>query len=300
VKTYLNILSIALAGSLLLGCSNETKKSASEIQYFAGKAPDFKSDGPHIHAVRLTMEKSPGVEEFYCSGVLVAPTIVMTAAHCLVAVDEFGGALGKPFLPPKIKASFLNGFKSEVIETKYPEGFDMYSNYVYALDVGFLVMKDAAPLDYVAQIASEQDVRTWQTGSLPPLVLKGMSYGQTQNNAGSAGTLNTLDVPYISDFGPMKDPVTFELTKRTGGGSPGKSIEFMAGFRERIACPGDSGGGVFFESKPGDWKLMGITSRTIGSQFVPGGTCSEGKLTAVYSYAFAAANFIEQAKKIKL
>jgi secreted trypsin-like serine protease len=295
-------VSIALATSiLLLSCSAEKQAPQSQIQYFAGSTPDLKADGPQNSLVALSMEQSPGIDSIYCSGVLVAPKIVMTAAHCLAPISESGPkGTGPAFLPNKIRISLPNGFKTEAVETKYPADFDMYFTYVYGLDVGYIVLKDAAPLQNVIRIASEDDVTSELSSRASPFVLKGLGYGQTGNNSNSAGRLNTLDVPFITNFGPLKDPASFELQKRNSTGPKGTLIEFLAGFSERSACHGDSGGGVFFEAKPGDWRLMGIASRKIGIASSETGNCISGQLSVVYSYAFAAANFIEQELRIKI
>ena len=289
----------ASALTTVIGCSSQ-REGQSEINYFSGKTMDRNAAGPQQHTVRLSLETSPGTQKFYCSGVLVAPTIVLTAAHCVVRMDEIRGGVSGAFLPSSIKVVLPGGVETEAKETHFPDNFDLYSSFAYGVDIGFLVLKEAAPLANVANVASEKDVDNWLSKSVPPLVLKGVGFGQTQNNSGSAGSLNSLDVPYIDDFGPLKDPVSFEVLSRNALGSKGKALEFMAGFSDRIACPGDSGGGVFLEASPGAWSLMGIASRTIGSRFVAGDNCSVGRLTAVYSYAFAGARFIEGITKIKI
>jgi len=48
-------------------------------------------DGDHHPAVVLILMEQYGVPAFRCSGVLIAPTIVLTAGHCAGAPGEFSG-----------------------------------------------------------------------------------------------------------------------------------------------------------------------------------------------------------------
>jgi MYXO-CTERM domain-containing protein len=179
-------------------------------------------DDPAVVAIarhRIACDDAPAT---ICTGVLVAPRVVVTAAHCLDGVIARGG------LEVAFGADARQASRVIVVED-----FAIYGGYDAQTgdgDVAALLLAEDAPVAPIAPPAgSIADVA--QGGAL-----RAVGYGVTAWNAGDAGV------------------------KRAGALALGdvRAASFDATPAPAMTCVGDSGGPVFAASSG---ELVGITSR---------------------------------------
>lgn len=276
---------------LSLGACGETSQPhEAQVMYRDGKSIDANSEGARS-VVRLELRNAQGIEHFYCSGILVHPNVILTAAHCVVRIDEFKDTVGVRFDPAAIKIQLSNGMQTTGTRADYPKNYAIAYSHVDGLDVGYIVLKEPAPADLIADVASSDEFKAW--GKQGAAKGKGISFGKTSHSAGTAGVLNTLDVPFVGFFGPRKDPVTLEIRASDTPENQARPLEFMAGFDNVNACSGDSGGGLFI-SVAGKLKLAGITSRNLNAPNLDSESCALGTISTVYGSAEAALNWAKR------
>ena len=204
----------------------------------------------------------------FCSGTLVAPTVVITAAHCMleqgtldpISVDDIEVAYGSSSVnsTPSGNRVPVSSFSTQ----GYNECSGPGAGLCEANDIAVLILSEpitdfpSAPVLPAADIA---DLLTPGT----PVVISG--YGQTSLMPGTAGILNiaTTDVAQVS------------------------ATELLVGAPAAPdTCLGDSGGPVYLESD-GEFYLVGVTSRGRVDSVVE---CGDG---GIYTLAPAYTAFIE-------
>lgn len=176
-------------------------------------------------------------DQWCCSGTLIAPNIVVTAAHC-----DGGGCNARVFVGPDV--------------TRPDEGRAVAVDRVLTNE-GYATNKPYDDLTLLLLAETIEDVTPRAIAS--PGTIAGaasvrlVGYGTTDSSGRTGyGERRFVDVPLAS-----ADP--------RYGARP--ATEFVAGrpFLERDSCPGDSGGPAYVEDA-GQWRLAGATSRgTIGS-----------------------------------
>lgn len=181
-----------------------------------------------------------------CTGVLVAPTVVLTAAHCL---DR---SLDAVLLGTSSLARPSAGETIEVVrQVPYPA--DKY-------DLALLVL--ARP--------SAMPVRRLATGWAQDDVVDGaavtfVGYGAIDRDAED----------YVDELQEAESTITDAGCTRGAGCDPAcrPDGEIGAGGAGIDTCPGDSGGPMYLGTDPRDALLVGITSRGYDDNAFP---CSEG------------------------
>jgi secreted trypsin-like serine protease len=173
---------------------------------------------------------------FCCTGTLIAPHAVLTAAHCA------GGCSDRVFFGPRVvpvEEGRLVSVNRVVVHPDYapPTPYDDLAILLLAEQITDVAPRMIASAD-AAELAGS--VRLVGYGTTEPTGVSG--YGEKRR----------VDVPMAS-----ADP--------RFGARP--ETEFVAGapFLDLDSCPGDSGGPAYVEAA-GQWLLAGATSRgTIGA-----------------------------------
>lgn len=198
---------------------------------------------------------APG--KWCCSGTLIAPNVVVTAAHC-----DAGGCNSRVFIGPDVTGEGREVPVERVVTHEGYAGSQPFD------DLTVLLLAEAVDDVSPRAIASSTAV-----AGAPSVRLAG--YGTTEPSGTTGyGAKRFVDVPMAS-----ADP-RFGLRPET---------EFVAGrpFLERDSCPGDSGGPAYVE-EDGEWRLAGATSRgTVGSVR----QCGDG---GIYTNVAAYKQWIEQ------
>ncbi len=183
-------------------------------------APALAVVGPSTEAqdlapyVVMVLQRSGAVAGF-CSGVVVAPNVVLTAAHCAPAGAElrihFKNPDGKPVLLPVAKVVSHPGYRADAIKMRRR-----------SVDLALLRLADPLPERF--RPAAFGFVNATTTGT----AFRVAGFGVTrENDAASSGTLRTVRLE-------ARDPPSSLLLWARDPDQRGAG-----------ACTGDSGGPVF-------------------------------------------------------
>jgi secreted trypsin-like serine protease len=243
-------LPLALAIAALMACAlpavagAEPTAQASIVGGRAGSITEFPS--------LAFIEAREGKHGFACTGTVVAPRVVLTAAHCVENLDRGGLTPASQYAlatgvtgPEEAKAE--NIFR--VAETHVFPGFDPGSIHG---DAGILIL-DRPTTAPVLPLAGAGDAALYEGGATVQLA----GWGLTRANAleGPPGLRTTSMVVqppalckakthgYYSPFSPAVQMCTLDLPSRKSGG-----------------CFGDSGGPVIGQRPDGTPVELGIIS----------------------------------------
>ncbi len=202
---------------------------------------DAVPEGEFTEVVALELSGST------CTGVLVAPTLILTAAHCVVN------------LPPDAFIAVHTGTAREGMPEALGLEFGAFPDYIPdptasdTLDYGYIVIDRALGGPYATPITDQAE---WDAAMRWDALVTIVGYGNVDPD------------PMVTSDGTKR-----ELTVPIDGFSP-RGLEFRAGGDGKDSCTGDSGGPVFVELPDGQRRLAGVTSR--GSM-----VCGTGGIYAV-------------------
>lgn len=195
-----------------------------------------------------------GTSDWCCTGTIVAPNVVVTAAHCAV-----GNCAARIFIGTDVKKPS----KGQVVRVAHSYVHPKYRGEGTPYDLSVLVLDEkvnVAP----RRIASRAAVTRAES-------VRVVGFGTTDTAARHGyGIRRVVDVPIATP-------------KKAYGALP--SIEFVAAapFNDNDTCEGDSGGPAYV-ADTGGWSVGGATSR--GTRGGPNSrTCGDGGIyTRLYAF----------------
>lgn len=212
------------------GCGNLGEAAPARLSApLLGGAPTSPAEYPATGALVVALGNGP--PQYLCSATLVAPTLVVTAAHCFIGL---GARLPDFVLADDLaSAGSARRVHGRALQ-RHPEFVVQPGAGQPAHDVAALLLGDAVETLLFPPLARATDAA--QIATLPSLSL--VSFGPLTRD-GAAGRKNAarLSVEAVSD------------SELVVGASDGTS-----------ACVGDSGGAAFAEL-PGGRVLAGVVSR---------------------------------------
>jgi hypothetical protein len=193
--------------------------------------------------------------EYYCSGTLIAPNVVVTAKHCQHVSRVFlnGNDISQPDGAEVINVKMVkdeNGVDRR-LAFPHPDG---------AVDLQVLVLEQDSivPPRRVAQTSDLGDMKEVMLVGFGTIDLAGtVGYGIKRQVRVPFDTLDCTEADIATNRGCRK------------------GYEIVAGHRglRRDTCRGDSGGPLYIEARDGSYLLLGATSRgTCDSEH----TCGDG------------------------
>lgn len=196
------------------------------------------------NVVMVVTPDKDGRTVYLCSGTLIAPHIVLTAAHC-IAPDLDPGKIDVYFgtrmtSQQKTTAKRFGLHPEACVDDCDPE----------AMDFAFIEIKQAVQGVEIILPLTEQADWDYAVGPKKPVTLVG--FGAVRDDSADDAA------PLRADERGHKRTVETIMTRFTLHGK-----EVIAGSSGKDSCGGDSGGPAFVQIADGTWRQLGVTSRGV-------------------------------------
>ncbi len=233
-----------LLASILAWGGGEPLPAAAQLEVDAGTEPQAIYGGEPVEPGDWPAVVSVATSSRRCTGTLVSPTLVLTAAHCLdpAPVGPVQIQFGDSVNPPSIQVSSSDWGVHEDFCLPADCGEDLH-------DFGWVLLSQ--PVNNVEPILPITDQAEFDEGMRVGVELVFVGYGEDEDQ----------------QIG-IKREVTASLTSFTESGR-----EFRAGGDGKDTCSGDSGGPALVRLGSGEVRLAGVLSR--------GGACGGGGIYGV-------------------
>ena len=204
----------------------------------------------------------------FCGGTLVRPTVVITAAHCILGIPApvISGVL--------VGRTTLNGTGGDMVPAA---GFVIHPAWNAGLNIFDIAAirltrpaVGATPLPW----ATSADASFFATGDTATVI----GWGATREGGSGSNALKEATVPIVSDAQCAETYLTLVGSQHLCAGYPQGGTD---------TCQGDSGGPLMVRNGSNQFILAGITSFGIG--------CGRPDTPGVYSEVASLTSFIDAA-----
>jgi hypothetical protein len=210
---------------------------------------------PHMAAMEYS-DDGGGNWSFRCGGSLIAPDVVLTAAHCVDNEDDDGTYPASNFrflLGTKVRSG--GGERIAAVEVREHPGYNASSR--EGSDVALFKLQRASTLGRTIRLGQPGDFGRWEPGD--PSVIIG--WGAEFSGGPATNELKEASVPIVSDA-TCETSYAFTL-----GFDPGTSVCAGEATGGEDSCQGDSGGPLMVQDAGGAWVQVGATSFGLGCAF---------------------------------
>jgi secreted trypsin-like serine protease len=241
VPSYVRRSAAVLAS--LLFCTAAPAHAAVSAIDGAGSARIVGGDEASTTTTPWVVALTTSNGTFFCGGTLVAPTKVVTAAHCVTTPMFNSGVAAKAPSSLRVVAGRTDlrtddGINARVSSVWFdPKFHDVGSGH----DVAVLTLARTVPYRTLPLVAANDT-----SGYAPGVPATVLGWGRLAEGAGPSPTLQSVQVPVVADRTCAAEESDFDANAMVCAGYP------QGG---RDACAGDSGGPMVV-----DGRLVGVVS----------------------------------------
>ncbi|MDH6143106.1 MULTISPECIES: S1 family peptidase [Kitasatospora] len=261
----LTLLAVLPTALVSLGAS-----PAHADRRIVGGSMDSTDQHPWMVAVASRAQYGNARSGQFCGGTLVAPTKVVTAAHCFYD-DQTGKPIERPGLKVVVGRSDLAGRQGAEVPVANVWIHPQYSFEENMQDVAVLTLQTPQSDRAVLPLVGQGETTPYAPGTAATVY----GWGDTTGRGSYADTLHSVDVPMVSD-----DECARDYPGGPDGSFDARGMVCAGEARGgKDACQGDSGGPLVVGGR-----LVGLVSWGTG--------CAEAGHPGVYTRLAAVADAV--------